>query len=465
MKKIISLILVFAIVFLSGCTSSEKEKEQASKILQEYINNIEDYEFASREFGEEANYIDMDDNMVVAILHPHTDFRTLDKAMENWIEETVKDYKKNLRKNGKKDSTAELTIHYESYVVGKSSVSVKFSGIYSADYLAHPVDVLKTFNFDTDAKDFIELKDIIKFGQRRKFEKYALSKLGISEKAADDEVFSHWLLTGEGIRIFLPKGTYPPSSEDAKDILLKYDEIKQYLRKSFDYKNKNKDLVSVETTKKHEKITQEIDKTKPMIALTFDDGPSAHTSRLLDILKENNAKATFFVIGKSIKGKENTLKRISAEGHEIGNHSWSHRQFTKINKKQITDQLMMTRAKIFDVTGKDCLVARPPYGAVNDTAKAVAKEAGIVYITWSVDTLDWKSKNADAVYKKIVGKVKDGDIVLCHDLHSTTVDAMEKVIPKLIADGYQLVTVSELMEHSPKPVEPGKVYSKKPIKK
>jgi peptidoglycan/xylan/chitin deacetylase (PgdA/CDA1 family) len=119
---------------------------------------------------------------------------------------------------------------------------------------------------------------------------------------------------------------------------------------------------------------------------------------------------------------------------------------------------MMTRAKIYDITGKDCLIMRPPYGACNDDVKAVAKTLGVSFINWSVDTLDWKTKNADAVYNEIIDNVSDGAIILCHDLHKTTVDAMERVIPKLISEGYQLVTVSQLMEYSEKQLEPGKLY-------
>ena len=108
---------------------------------------------------------------------------------------------------------------------------------------------------------------------------------------------------------------------------------------------------------------------------------------------------------------------------------------------------MNTRAKIYSITGVDTIIMRPPYGSYNDEIKRICAENGIVMINWAVDPLDWKTRNADKVYNAIMSQVKDGDIILCHDLYDTTVDAMERVIPDLIAQGYQLVTVSELLSY------------------
>ncbi|MBR6675842.1 MAG: polysaccharide deacetylase family protein, partial [Clostridia bacterium] len=205
---------------------------------------------------------------------------------------------------------------------------------------------------------------------------------------------------------------------------------------------------------------REIDPSKPMIALTFDDGPSAHTDRLLDIFAQYGAKGTFFVVGDLIDNRPSTVVRIVQEGHDIGGHGWSHKKLTTITEEEITDQIMLTRAKIYEVTGFDSHIMRPPYGSFNDTVKAVGALLGVSFIHWSVDPMDWKTKNADAVYNEIMRTAKDGAIVLCHDLHKSTVDAMELVIPQLIAEGYQLVTVSELMEYSGIDIEAGNVYFK-----
>lgn len=203
-----------------------------------------------------------------------------------------------------------------------------------------------------------------------------------------------------------------------------------------------------------------IDPDKPMLALTFDDGPSAHTDRLLDVFEKYDSKGTFFIIGNLIDSRASTLVRIASEGHEIGNHSWSHKQLTDLSKEEIEAQIMMTRTKIFEVTGIDSRIVRPPYGTCNDTVIAVGVNTGVSFVNWTVDTLDWKTKNADAIYTEIMEYAFDGAIILCHDLHKATVDAMEKAIPALIAKGYQLVTVSQLMENKGKPLEAGEIYYK-----
>ena len=203
---------------------------------------------------------------------------------------------------------------------------------------------------------------------------------------------------------------------------------------------------------------QYIDPYKPMIALTFDDGPSAYTDRLLDIFATYGGKGTFFVVGNAVDARQSTVKRIVDEGHEVGIHSWNHSELTKLNRQEIKNQITWTKTKIFNVSGYNSTIVRPPYGSWNSDVKSVGKELGVSFVNWSIDTLDWKSRNANAVYKEIVGKVRNGEIVLCHDLHETTVDAMEFVIPKLIEDGYQLVTVSQLLTYPDKKLEAGRMY-------
>ena len=229
--------------------------------------------------------------------------------------------------------------------------------------------------------------------------------------------------------------------------------------KKLDNTNDDSDVIASKETELATKET--IDPTKPMIALTFDDGPSKHTEHLLDIFSEHGGKATFFVVGNLIDNRPETLQRMVTDGHEIGGHSWDHRQLTKLSSEEITNEIMNTRAKIYSITGVDTTIMRPPYGSYNDEIKCICKEKGIVMINWAVDTLDWKTRDADKVYDAIMSQVKDGDIILCHDLYGTTVDAMERVIPDLIAQGYQLVTVSELLSYGEEDVKAGTVHTKR----
>jgi peptidoglycan/xylan/chitin deacetylase (PgdA/CDA1 family) len=148
----------------------------------------------------------------------------------------------------------------------------------------------------------------------------------------------------------------------------------------------------------------------------------------------------------------------SAQGCQIIGHSWDHKDLTNLSEPEIRAELKDTADVIEAACGVRPAMYRPPYGAANDSVKAVSTELGFALINWNIDTLDWKTKNADAIYEAVMKDVSDGDIILCHDIYSSTADAMKRVIPKLTKQGYQLVTVEELLRFSQKPVKPGDVY-------
>lgn len=205
-------------------------------------------------------------------------------------------------------------------------------------------------------------------------------------------------------------------------------------------------------------ICDEIDPEKPMVALTFDDGPSVHTPRLLNIFKKHGGKGTFFVVGNLIDKNKVVAKRIVNEGHEIASHAWSHSDLSQLSLEKGQKEIQKTHDKIYEITGVYPKIIRPPYGSYNDTVKYSAYTCNEAIVLWSVDTLDWKTRNANAVYRSVMSSVSDGAIILCHDLHGTTVDAMERVIPDLIEKGYQLVTVSQLLMMKKGEIVAGGIY-------
>jgi peptidoglycan/xylan/chitin deacetylase (PgdA/CDA1 family) len=147
-----------------------------------------------------------------------------------------------------------------------------------------------------------------------------------------------------------------------------------------------------------------------------------------------------------------------SEGHEIGGHSWSHKELTKLTDKEVRSQLVKVNNKINELTGLKPAIMRPPYGSYNDDVRAVASKLGLSAINWNVDTLDWKYKDAEYVYNATMKKLKSGNIILFHDIHPTTVDAMVRIIPDLIEEGYQLVTVSQLLTADGGNIVPGRLY-------
>ncbi len=238
-------------------------------------------------------------------------------------------------------------------------------------------------------------------------------------------------------------------------------ELRKMLEEGYVYKSEIKKPLFETLPKVKNYARVGIDADKPMVALTFDDGPGEETGRLLEIFRKNGGKATFFIEGSCINDNAEMVKTLFDEGHQVANHSWDHKNFTELKEKAIKDQILMTRAKIIEVTGEDCVFVRPPFGAYNDIVKSVGEDINVCFINWSVDSLDYKTGDADAVYNEIINNVSAGDIVHCHDCRKETADAMEKLVPELIAKGYQLVTVSQLMKYSSDKLKSGGIYFKK----
>lgn len=183
------------------------------------------------------------------------------------------------------------------------------------------------------------------------------------------------------------------------------------------------------------------------IAMTFDDGPHATlTPKLLDMLKERNLKATFYVVGQNAAEYPDILKRMVAEGHEVANHSWNHAALNKLGAEGLRKQIEQTDAAIVQATGRKPTNMRPPYGATNAALnKKLDETYGLKVILWSVDPLDWKYRNSTRVANSLIQGAHPGAIMLAHDIHATTVAAMPQVFDALVAKGYKFVTVSELI--------------------
>ena len=203
-------------------------------------------------------------------------------------------------------------------------------------------------------------------------------------------------------------------------------------------------------------LLRKIDKNKKMVALTYDDGPSIYTPRILKTLKENNSVATFFVVGNRVPMYSDTVKKAYDMGCEIGNHTYEHKSLPNLSETEVKRQISKTNKEVKKAIGEKPVIMRPTGGATNTNIK---KWVGMPSIIWSVDTLDWKTRNADSTRRAVLNRVKDGDIVLMHDLYSATATASETIIPELVRRGYQLVTVSELAECRGGMKETGAYYS------
>ena len=196
-------------------------------------------------------------------------------------------------------------------------------------------------------------------------------------------------------------------------------------------------------------------KQRPMIALTFDDGPGEYTEELLNCLVENNAKATFFMLGQNVEAYPEIAKKVSDAGMELGNHSYSHPDLVTIGAEAAAQQVSNTDAALKAATGFEATVMRPPGGSFNDSVKAAIDHPLII---WSIDTRDWATKSEDQTYQVVMDNAQDGSVVLMHDIHEWSVKAAIRMIPDLIAKGFKLVTVSELAEAKGKNLQSGNAY-------
>lgn len=200
-----------------------------------------------------------------------------------------------------------------------------------------------------------------------------------------------------------------------------------------------------------------INPAQPMVALTFDDGPSTqYTPQILDILKQNNAVATFFILGLQAEQNPEVLTQILEGGNEIGNHSYSHESFLTLSDERLKYQIDTAQETVKAATGYTPSLLRPPYGFINEN---VVARVPMPIILWSLDTLDWENRDANVIYNNIFEKVQDGEIILMHDIFESSVEAARVVIPELRRRGYQLVTVSDLAKYRDAQLEPHKVYS------
>ena len=270
------------------------------------------------------------------------------------------------------------------------------------------------------------IKEITSSLQDKKLEQEKIDQI---VKGFSDQDLSAWNFDYKDSQIIL----YPSQSvENLNEIALPVSSFFELIQSSY-LLDKDAELYKAYFEKKNRKV----------VALTFDDGPNpATTNQALDTLSKYGIKATFFVLGKNVSGNEEILKRMKADGHVIGNHSWSHPVLSKLSldeaKKQITD----TEDALTKVLGSSSKLMRPPYGAITDD---IRNSLDLSFIMWDVDSLDWKSKNEASILTEIQRQVKNGSIILMHDIHVETVNALPKVIDYLKEQGYEFVTVPEML--------------------
>lgn len=345
--------------------------------------------------------------------------------LDNAISKDINHIKNEFNNEKKEDS--ELNIDFEYQIINENYISII---IKATTFIEKKEEKIYTYLFDKNNNKFIEIGDIL--NKRELITNIKKEFKAKYNKKINNSVNLDKYYIGKNYLIF-----YINLSKKEYLIQIPLEDIKF----NFVINKKNKlDVDNINNIKKEEKT---IDINKPLVALTFDDGPSKYTNEILDILKDNGICATFFVLGNKVPYGQETLLKMLENGNEIGNHTYNHKWLAHLDEIEIKNQISKTQEVIFEYTRYLPKVFRPSYG---DIPKEMRKEINLEVTLWNVDTLDWKLKNKKQIIKRATKNTKDGDIILMHDTYKRTKDALPEIINTLKKKGFQFVTISELNE-------------------
>ena len=451
-------------------------------VLNSSVNNLTDsIQIKNIQIGSESP----DEKNRLHLSYPSTHFEFINKIEEDFVQAYLAEFKKNARDiNDTAVSGVDFGQHFEVIEHTPNLMAffidryTSYGNNYDEQFYTHLYDlklkkVLKFSDLFNSQNEFKEFVQIIRLKTENILKQKINNMNGLTEKdritmwgnmtelfddgiASNDQNYDAFSWDKDGnMTIYFDKYQLASGNFGSIKVTVKPEDYRSFINNKyhrlFHFTKVVEVPVSVVENQTSSKSGVDCGKV-PCIALTFDDGPSVYTSRLLDILKENKVKATFFVLGKSAKVQKNTLLRTFQEGHQIGNHSWDHKDLKKLSKESIEQQIYDTNDVIKSITGVAPHVMRPPYGSFNPTVTATAK---MPIILWNLDPLDWKDRNSSLIVDRI-SKATPKGIVLAHDIHKTTVEAIPAVIKALKAKGYHLVTIDELFAGTP--LKAGEVY-------
>lgn len=306
----------------------------------------------------------------------------------------------------------------------------------------------KIFNYETGEE--LSIDDLLKEDKKEEFWNkitelvYLKYPNFIADVISKNNRENVYFLKDNELIIYYYDYEITPSLNEDIFLTVNYNEIKDYLNINVDLDSfyNNEDGSVINTNKK-------------LVAITFDDGPGPYTNKLLDILNANKAHATFFMLGNNLEKYRSVVLNVYNSGNEIGYHSYAHTNFKRQDIATIKSELDQSNAILKNITGTTFSLIRPPYGSINNEIKEAIDAS---FILWSVDTEDWRHKDSEYLLNYVLENIYAGAIILFHDIHTSSVDAMAKILPYLYVEGYQVVTVSDLAKNYNVTLEPHKVY-------
>lgn len=404
-KFIICVILLFICIYLAKLCFYKEEK----------LNNYNDIEIIK------TNIYDETDNYVVNVYYPKYRDASLNKIVTDWLYKYVKDFKESSKEN-----KSSLEINYVLYNINNYS-----NIFFDINNSINENDKRKSILIDLKEKKLSLITELYNEEELRK-------KIDVINKKYSNEI-SNKILSSD-INTF--------------NYLIDEDKFTIYFD-GIDYGNISYEpLLNLKESK--ESSYEEV-KDKKMISFTFDDGPNENTLEILDTLIANNSKATFFELGNRMKNNKEITKKLYESGMEIGNHTYSHKYLTRINKGDILNEINSVSILYNEITNDNIELLRAPYGSLNSTVRSLSP---FPIILWSIDTKDWLYKDSNKSLKIILDNVSDGDIILMHDIHKETIELVKMAVPELKARGFEIITVSEMAKYKNVKLENGVVYRK-----
>lgn len=482
---LIIMIIITGSVFGFKSKNKNKNTNEVAAVENLPKEEIEDNSYVTvprqehKDLGDIESIIEYETNGLIGAHYPVFGKKNIDELNKALITDHIEEFKSELENNdfSNKDYKYELSIDYDTDSGPNNLISITYDITKNSSYLAHPDFKIETKVYDLSADREVEMENIMKDGylkyisqlSENYFKEDEIYKESIDSSLFKEgiypskENYSNFILKQDKILIIFDKYQLFSGNFGAPSVEIPYRDLKDYIKDELLEKftiEEDPNKINIQSEKEVADFIvpkRIVDSNKPMIALTFDDGPNKKTTiPILETLKEYDGVGTFFILGNRVSSNVDILEMMIEQGNEIGNHSYSHKELTKLSYEGLREQITNTQDAVLGSTGIEPKLMRPTYGSYNDNLKS---SVDMPLILWSIDTLDWKSRNAKKVTDHVLANVKDGDIILMHDIYDSTAEAVKSLVPVLIDKGYQLVTVSELFEARGKDLKAGQIYN------
>lgn len=455
---IVSVALTLIVAFI-GVIVMEIDKVTEEKAVSVEVNSkeIDANVQLETEVKEAKTY-------ATSIAYPVTNIKDIDQVINNWTKDQESKFQQLIESlETKEDHTSglhHLDIEATLYKVNQHLYSVLFTGKQQLkdEQVIHFTEI---FTFDLNNEKTLSLSDVFEINDSFIEEIIRTAALLENEPAVDanllkealtDDNKQEWLMQQEEVSLFFNDkeiGDYEGNIEVTIPFVKIHDAIKDH------YYNA---MITEEMQLEIDHQPRQLDPNGKYVALTFDDGPEEKvTPRVLDTLSEFGVKATFYMLGKNAHAHPEIAKRVADEGHEVANHSITHANLNTLSTDKIIEEITLSQQQIEDATGIRTETFRPPYGEYNHLVLEQAKMTDQIISMWTIDTLDWSNRSPSAILEK-VKRTTPGDIILMHDIHETTADALPVVLNYLQQEGFEFVTVMELIQLEDDFIEVGPYY-------